>query len=67
MYTPAEQKALTSLFAPVVPPFTISRTAMKKVAAEKLAELREALPNKELYWIVLEEELADLLGAPSVH
>jgi hypothetical protein len=63
MYTPAEQKALTSLFAPVVPPFTISRTAMKKVAAEKLAELREDLP----YWIVLEEELADLLGAPTAH
>ena len=67
MYTAAEQKALTSLFAPVVPKFTISRAAMKKLAAEKLAELREDQPKKELYWIVLEEELSDLLNAPTSH
>ena len=67
MYTDAEKNALTNLFAPVEPPFTISRTAMKKVASEKLSELREGRPDKELYWIVLEEQLSDLLSAPTKH
>jgi hypothetical protein len=67
MYTDTEQQALTKLFAPKAPTLTTSRAAMKKLAAEKLAELREAMPNKELYWIALEEDLSDLLDTSRLH
>ncbi|RQR34821.1 hypothetical protein [Burkholderia sp. Bp9142] len=67
MYTNIEQQALTRLFAPDAPTFTISRAVMKKLAADKLAERREAMPNKELYWIALEEDLSDLLDTSSLH
>ncbi|TDG05105.1 hypothetical protein E1N52_27100 [Paraburkholderia guartelaensis] len=67
MYTNIEQQALTSLFAPDAPTFTISRTTMKRLAADKLAERRQDMPDKELYWISLEEDLSDLLGASSFH
>jgi hypothetical protein len=67
MYTPDEIDALKNLFAPVAPLFTISRPAMKKLATQKLAELREERPDKELYWINLEIDLETLLNEPTQH
>lgn len=67
MYTNIEQQALTSLFGPDAPTFTTSRTTMKGLAADKLAERRQEMPDKELYWISLEEDLSDLLGTSSLH
>lgn len=67
MYTPDEKDALKNLFAPVEPLFTISRSAMKKLAAQKLAELREDRPDRELYWINLAIDLETLLDEPTQH
>lgn len=67
MYTQFEQEALNKLFAPDAPTFTISRTAMKTLVKERLAELRVAMPGKELYWITLEEDLSDLLNTSPLH
>jgi hypothetical protein len=67
MYAADEQNALTRLFTPVTPDFSISRAAMKTLAVTKLSELRDGYPNKELYWIALEDALSDLLEAPTQH
>lgn len=67
MYTHSEQEALTKLFAPDTPAFTISRTAMKILAQERFVALRAAMPSRELYWVTLEEDLCDLLDTSSLH
>jgi hypothetical protein len=67
MYSDIEKQALTGLFAPDAPAFTTPRAAMKELAADKLAERREAMPNRELYWISIEVDLSDLLDTSSIH